>query len=202
MKNIKTIIPLILNTAVIIFGSIGFCMNMNYGIATLRYYTVLSNIFALAVSVLYVSFSLRTKGNIPVFITFLRYAAAVCLTLTFLVVTFIFIPMAGTSVLFEGVNLFQHLLCPVISFVSFMFFENRSKLSKRHIFLSLIPTFTYAAVIIILNILRVVSGPYPFLMVYEQSVAESVMWFFIVNGMALLTAALLTIGKGKAQPQE
>ena len=194
MKKITKYIPLPLNIAIIVFGIIGFKMNMGYGTDTLRYYTVLSNLFALITSAVYVVWYIVSKGKLPVFITYLRYTATVCLTLTFLVVTFVFVPMSGNfKVLLEGVNLYQHLLCPAISFVSFLFFENKERLAKRHVFLSLIPTFTYAAVILVLNILRVVVGPYPFLMVYKQSAAESVMWFFIINGMALATASLLMI---------
>ncbi len=193
MKNTKNKLPLIINSIIIVFEIIGCIMCAKHGLSVLQYYTVLSNIFALITSTLYVAFYLKTKNSIPIAVSFLRYASTVCLTLTFAVVLFIFVPLAGFSVMVEGVQIFHHLLCPVLSFISFVFFEKRKTLSKRHIFLSLIPTFTYAAVIIVLNILRVVEGPYPFLMVYRQSVVVSVIWFFVINGMALLTAALLRI---------
>ncbi len=192
MKKIIKHTPLILNIAIIVFGTIGCSMNVKYGLSILRYYTVLSNILGVAVSTLYLAFYIAKKGKVPLSVTFMKYASTVCLTLTFLVVTFVFVPMSGSfKVLLEGVNFYQHFLCPLLSLISFMFFEQSEALTKKHVFLSLIPTFTYAAVIIILNILRVVRGPYPFLMVYEQSVPVSVMWFFVINGMALATAALL-----------
>ena len=193
MKTTKNKLPLFFNILIIIFEIIGCSMCAKHGLSVLQYYTVLSNIFALITSSLYVAFYLKTKNNIPLALSFLRYASTVCLTLTFAVVLFFFVPLAGFNVMVEGVQIFHHLLCPVLSFISFVFFVIRNPLSKKHIFLSLLPTFTYAAVIIVLNILKVVEGPYPFLMVYQQSVILSVLYFIIISGMALFAATLLRI---------
>jgi len=52
----------------------------------------------------------------------------------------------------------------------------------------LIPTIIYAIISIILNILKVMDGPYLFLHVYNQPIYASVLWIIGILGGAYLIA--------------
>eukprot|EP00833_Pecoramyces_ruminatium_P004547 jgi/Orpsp1_1/1178579/evm.model.c7180000065909.2 len=93
----------------------------------------------------------------------------------------VLVPMAVGSgladdLLIRGPQPFHHIICPIISFISFCIFEE-GELTKNNILLAIIPTIIYAIVSTILNILKVLTGPYPFLEVYNQPVYLSVIWF-------------------------
>jgi len=171
----------------------------NWG--SLAMYTVLSNYLGLIASVVYL---VRPSG---VAARFLRYMATVCLTVTFLVVVCVFLPMYGrdgnlsegvSAMLLKGNMPVHHLICPILSFVSFVFFE-QGHLTLRDSLWAALPTLLYAIVTAILNILRVIEGPYPFLLVYEQPWYVSVMWFFLIPGGAWVVALLLKKCKNRVE---
>ena len=194
-KRSKT--ALVLNFAIIILELIGTAISFsNGGAGNLIYYTVLSNILALVSSVLFVSLTLKGREGTAL-VSALRYCASVCLAVTFTVVVFVFVPMTipyGTTanVLYKGPQLYHHLLCPIVSFVSFCFFENGA-VSRSFIAIGALPTLLYAVFSITLNLLRVIEGPYPFLMVYKQSWVESVIWFFVILGIGVAFAAVVRL---------
>ena len=191
MKKKKKLLPLFINILIILFEIRGSVICFTNGINTLQYYTVLSNLLALVTSTIYSSCFLKYHGEIPVWVSFLRYTTTVCLTLTFVVVCCIFVPVAGPEVLYGGVQFFHHLCCPILSIVSFLFFENRRELTGRCIFFAVIPTLIYAAVLILLNALCLVVGPYPFLLVHEQTPMQSVVYYIIITGLAFVASLLL-----------
>lgn len=183
-----------LNAAVVLLEIVGFCYNMREGGGTVfRYYTVLSNLFAGMISLLFLVFFLRGRGKAPLWAARLRYYATCCLTITFLVVVFVLAPMLEDFTLWrlltKGSMLYQHLLCPVLAIVALTVLERDGRLTRRDIALSLIPTALYALVTVPLNIAKVLHGPYPFLLVYEQPVWASVLWVFVIFGLAAGIAA-------------
>ena len=194
-KRAKT--AAILNIAIIALELIGTSISISRsGGGSLIYYTVLSNILALVSCAVYTFLSLKGK-EISKAALALRYCASVCLSVTFFVVVVIFVPMAlpyGTvgDILYKGPQIYHHLLCPIISFVSFCFFEG-GELDRRSILIGSVPTLLYAVFSITLNILKVINGPYPFLLVYEQPVYMSVIWFFVIMGIGAGFAAIVRL---------
>ena len=81
-----------------------------------------------------------------------------------------------------------HIICPVLAAVSFFALEGWAPFPKRDIVKALIPTLAYALVAVILNILRVIEDPYPFLMVYAQPWYMSVLWCVVILGIAAILA--------------
>lgn len=169
------------------------------------FYTEDSNILACVTSLFYVISSVKQlkKGTFepetPAAI--LRYMATCCLTLTFLVVITILAPTMGpmgfTFMMMRGSVLYMHNLCPILSLISFVFFE-KPALEKKHTLWAMVPTFLYAAVSIVLNILRIWHGPYIFLYVYEQPVWMSCIWFvLIVGGAYAIGIGLRALAKGR-----
>ena len=200
MSDRKRKAALFVNAAVIVFELYAlsrtfFFMNGFFDISAFQFYTNDSNIFALVSSVLYVVSSLNGKKTG----VRLRFMATSSLTLTFLVVICVLIPLEKESasyLLFDRACFFEHLVCPILSFVSFVFFEDGSALTRKDALSAVLPTAVYASIMIILNMVRVVEGPYPFLRVCEQPLYMSVIWFFVIFGGAyLISRGILFLAK-------
>lgn len=173
---------LIINIIYIICESIGILITCN----TLHkfqfeYYTLDSNLFAFIIGVIYVLYINRNK-KIPRWLQLTRMISVMGLTLTFLVVLFILLPAYNFNFkfMFLGANFFLHLLCPLLLLYIYIFIDKKKKLSNKELLICLIPTIIYAAILIILNILRIVDGPYFFLKVYNQSPIVSLLWFIFI----------------------
>ena len=195
-----------LNIVLVFLGVVGLIVSIiSNGLGLFSYYTQDSNILGLLSSLLFVvtgyeSFkSKMVKTNN--FVAKFRFMATACMCLTFLVVIFVLIPAAGFKwtgwYLFSGANLYYHTLCPIISFISFMFFENVVNLRFVNTVINFIPTVIYAIITITLNALYIMYGPYPFLKVHEQSFAMSVVWFILIVGGSWVLSILLYIAKRK-----
>lgn len=195
---LKTKISIVFNIIIVILEVIGISILIKLqGLEMFQYYTSNSNILALVSCALMAIFSIKALKNnkpIPLVIKMLKYISALCLTVTFIVVIFVLAPLNEFDYmhyLFENDLLYHHLLCPVLTFVSYVFFEDNSDFTIKNSLIATVPTLFYAIVIIILNIVRIVDGPYVFLHVYEQSVITSIMWFFVIVGSAFLFALLI-----------
>ena len=185
---------LIFNLIIVILEIIGFIvtLNINHKISY-EYYTEDSNILALFSSLLFVIY-LISKKKIPRWLQLFKYMTTICLTVTFLVVILILAPMYQFNygfLLFHNSLLYQHLLCPVLSIIVFIFFDDISILKIKDTFIGISLTILYAVVLIVLNFFELVSGPYPFLMVHNQSIFMSIFWLIIILGLTYLIAFLL-----------
>ena len=165
------------------------CYN-SFGI-NLAYYTIDSNIFLLISTILY----LLTINNVPKIVQLLKYSSTLSVFITFLVVVFVLYPMYNFNFQFlflDGPNLYMHVLCPVLALISFIFFDsNEIENSLKNNLRSLYFTIIYAIILISLNILNVVSVPYPFLKVNQQSPLMSVFWIVLILGSALILSKVL-----------
>ena len=165
------------------------CYN-SFGI-NLAYYTIDSNIFLLISTILY----LLTINNVPKIVQLLKYSSTLSVFITFLVVVFVLYPMYDFNFQFmflDGPNLYMHVLCPVLALISFIFFDsNEIENSLKNNLRSLYFTIIYAIILISLNILNVVSGPYPFLKVNQQSPLMSLFWIVLILGGALILSKAL-----------
>lgn len=159
----------------------------------LEYYTIDSNLIALTSSLLFIIFYKKKKE----FVKDLRYLTTILLSVTFLVVVFILCPMQEFNyklLMFTNVYFVFHTLCPILSIISYILFEEGSK--KK--FIGIAFTIIYAIVLITLNILNVISGPYPFLKVQEQSIPMTIMWCSIILlGCYLISLGLYQLNKIK-----
>ena len=92
----------------------------------IEYFTVDSNILALAACAIF-SFYILRGLEIPYWLRILKYVATTCLAITFLVVVFILAPMYNMNygyLLFHNELLYQHLLCPIFCIITFVLFDN------------------------------------------------------------------------------
>ena len=166
------------------------------GCIDFRYYTIDSNIFVLISAILY----LLTRKNVPKAVQLAKYSSALSVLITFMVVVFVLYPMYDFNFHFlflAGPNLLMHVVCPLMAFLSFVFFEeNDLDNSFRNNLRALYFTITYGIVVISLNILKIVTGPYPFLKVYEQPAYMSILWISaILLGAFLLSRLMMRFRK-------
>ena len=171
--NKKLAIAVVLNFVLLILEITGLILCLQkVGISTFTFYTTFSNCIALVTSFLFCIFGiivLSQKKPFPQWLKILRFISTACLTSTLILSICVIIPLYPNLfnyMLFKNAGFFQHLLCPIITIVSFLFFEQHSPLSKSAIRLSLLPTIAYGSVNIILNFLKIIAGPYPFLYLF------------------------------------
>ena len=190
----KKRLSLFLNILIVIFEIIGLILTISVNNKiSFEYYTEDSNILALIVSLLFVFFTLYNK-KVPKWLKILKYSSTVCLSITFFVVLFILTPMYNFNfkyMFFYNSLVFQHLMCPILSIITFVFFDDIGDFSKYDNYLGLITTLIYSIVLIILNIVDIVVGPYPFLMIKKQSVFVSTVWFIVLMMFSYIIAFIL-----------
>ena len=200
IKKSSNILPLLVNLLIVAFVVYSTYIGIrDSGIWFFQYYTELSNVFG-GVTSLLLLLSLLKKGKGKAssgsssLLPKLRFLSTCCLCLTFIVVLTILAPEEGgiegyRHMFLEDTRLFTHLLTPVCSFISYCFLEKEKPSFKFYI--ALYPTLLYAVVLMVLNYMRVLEGPYFFLHVYEQSLLMSVFWTVAVLAIDLLIAFLV-----------
>ena len=190
----KKKISLILNLLIIIFELIGFIKTYTFNNRIpIEFYTEDSNLLALFTSIIYIIYLLK-DNNIPKWLSEIKYISTICLTVTFVVVLFILTPIYNFNFIgmfFENSLLYHHLLCPILSIITFIYFDKLRIFSLKDNFIGISFTIIYGILLIILNILDIIVGPYPFLMVKNQSILMSILWFIIILGLTYFISSLL-----------
>ncbi len=196
---------LFVNIVIVIMETVGCILTFSkIGTETLIYYTTDSNLFSLIVSGIFAVFAVKALQTncldaIPNWVRALKLMSVTCLTVTFIVVIAVLAPVSKGGymyMLFDNDFLYYHLLCPVLAILSYVFLEVHLDLKVKHSLIAAIPTLLYAIITTILNILRILYGPYPFLYVYEQSVFMSCVWFvMIVGGAFIVSMPIRILGK-------
>ena len=181
----------------IILEIIGFILVIQeFGVKTLQYFTEDSNFLLLISSIIIIPYLLSDR-QLPSWFNSMRYVSVVSTTLTFIIVVTV---LSWTTdwglhyLLFEGSMLYHHTLCPLIALASFIIIEKYDDLNVMH---GLIFTILYAIVMIALNVLKIVEGPYPFLLVYNQPIAVSVLWTVVILAITYAIAFILKKVNGK-----
>ena len=169
------------------------------GTQMFTFYTENSNFFTAGVCLLMALFQLKallTGREIPLWVKRLKFIATCCLTMTFMTVVLVLAPYCQEDggvvfLLTASSMLYHHLLNPLCAFVSLVFLEREPRLSGRNVFCALIPTLLYGSIAVYANVRRWIAGPYPFLLVYEQSVRQSAEWLAAIVCMNLFYAWLV-----------
>lgn len=190
----KREVSLLLNFLLIVVEIIGFYIVINdmhrIGI---EYYTEESNILALIVSIIYVIYEIKNI-KIPKWLKSLKYISNVNLAITLLVVIFVLIPTSNFDVygllITKGMK-YHHLFCPLISIISFIFFDNLGTYEKNDLLIGLSLTLVYAFIMIVANIVGTIVGPYSFLMVRNQTIVTSIIWLVLILGFSYSIALCL-----------
>ncbi len=161
-----------------------------FGFGMFQYYTIDSNLLQLIVSACILLFALRRKET-PVAIDVLHLTGAVCLTITFMIAAFVLAPQEGFSYYFlTDVAPINHFLGPLLSIVTFLFPASMHFFRKRYVLAPMAFTLVYGLTALILNVARVLDGPYFFLRVYEVQTGTIIFWFAVIAVMCLVISAL------------
>lgn len=152
--------------------------------ACFKYYTDISNAFALFVSgamvVCCIFALLKNEPYLPKWIMACKLISTTMLLITFTIVVTFLAPCFGVMgylvFLFGGPMLFTHTICPLYCIVSFVTIERGYRYKFRTTSYVILPTLVYGIIMIFLNIFGVVVGPYPFFMVYQFHWAIVTLW--------------------------
>ncbi|MBE6529639.1 MAG: hypothetical protein E7680_03430 [Ruminococcaceae bacterium] len=93
------------------------------------------------------------------------------------------------------------MLCPILSFVSLLLFEDTPK-QKGAALIAIVPTLLYAGLAVALNFARIWYGPYPFFHVYEQPWWQSILYAVVILPGAYIVAFFLHFGLKKRKTKE
>ena len=194
-KEVSLICSIIINVVIVILEIIALIIHygsIGNGIA-IQYYTIDSNVLALVSSLLFVIYLFFDK-KIPKWLKIFKYITTVSLTITLFVVLLILLPMSNfnySGLLFSNVMLCHHLLCPILGIITFIFFDDIGDFTTKDSILSLGLTYIYSAITITLNLTGDLIGPYPFLMILDNSILESIFYFVIIYGLSYLISFTL-----------
>lgn len=188
--TVQTYLPVLLNLSAAALSAVGTAISFaKYGVRMFLFYTVDSNIFAMLACTVYALFlcrRIRTGKALPTGVIMTKYAAVCCLSVTFLVVIAVLAPMYGLQgyriMLLTDDMLYHHLLCPLLAFFSFFCFDRVPLAAAKAARFAMLPTAIYAVILVTLNFLKLVEGPYPFLRIYRQPAAVSVLWLVVILG--------------------
>jgi hypothetical protein len=137
------------------------------------YYTQLSNVAALISAVLMLCFGPAE------WITVFRYLSVCLLIMTCLVTVFVLQPLLHDSypLLWSRTGFFLHLVCPFLNTLSYVFLETHAKGS---VFLPPAATLLYGVIMLYMNYIEKVDGPYPFLRIRHQTKTVTVIWIIVL----------------------
>lgn len=136
------------------------------GTEAFMYFTADSAIFSAIASIFCVIFDYRyltKRKNLPNWLTKFKFMAVGCTTLTFMVVLVTLFVLyvfkigftdteLGYNRIVSGTNLLMHLVCPILSIVTF-FIEPSNSLKFRNTFMLYIPVGVYILIYLIMAIL-------------------------------------------------
>ena len=141
-----TAVMVVVAWAMLVFGE-GVDRLAANGLGSLKYFTVLSNFLLAAASLAYAVCQVRclrgAAPEVPRAVHVLKYAATTAVGLTFLTVMVFLGPLFGYPMMFEGGNLWLHLVLPVLSIVEFCVLCGPHELGLRDNLAAVAPTLLY-----------------------------------------------------------
>lgn len=197
MKITHKNINILINLLIIILEIMGFVLVFKeMGITSLEYYTEDSNLLLLLSSIILL-IQISKNNEIPSWFKSFRYIAIVSTTLTLIIVLTVLswtTELGLYHLLFHESMLYHHTVCPVLAIISFVFLERYENL---HAIQGLYFTAIYGIIMISLNALKIVKGPYPFLLVHNQPIIHSIIWTALIFAITYAIALILKKVNGK-----
>lgn len=186
----KMVGALICNGILLLFSAVGLVMDfINYRALTFLYFSDDIGILAFLSSAVYVGFLIRNldqkKSDLPRPVKVFRFTSAALLVYLFFLAVLVFGPTSGYGkVMIEGSSLYLHFLLPVLSFFSFVMFEQEPELRFREIWFVPAVVLIYGLILTPLVYFGYLPCPYE---LFDVSTHE--MWVNILVGLLLLAAS-------------
>lgn len=175
-RDIKRLISIIANGLIIVLVIIYLILSLSFevsgsmmgaGWGILKYYTTLSNIFAMITSAILLPYQIisfvKKHDVVPVWSLILKLTSTVSVMLTFLISALYLGPINVTNgrsywEMFSGTTMIVHLIVPLLAFASFCFLESSKEIKFRYSFLGLWTVLTYSIFYIINYYCHLVEG--------------------------------------------
>lgn len=159
----------------------------------LKYYTNWSNILGIIAATLFIiNYFIKEKNKVfNEVVKYFKLTSTLCLTVTFLIVLFMFVPMDHFNFYKWAIreNFFSfHFFSPIIAFICFVFLEKYEFKYIKDTIIGMIFTILYSIIISILILAKKVVAPYPFLDYYANGVVVSI---FSCIGMFIIISFVL-----------
>ena len=166
------------------------------GAITFAFYTTLSNLVTFlssAALLIYVvtGAMFDASGHAARLPVLLRYLASCMMLMTFITTAFVLVPLGGSAkeLLFtEG--LLHHLICPVLCVFSYVCLEPHARGAAWLV--PVLLTLCYGLIMLRLNYLRKIDGPYPFFRVHRQGKGATVMWMCVLTAFILVMSLIIS----------
>ena len=121
-----------------------------HGVECFIYFTVDSNVLAALFCLVSIPYNirklLRGTGEYPLWLKLGCFAGTAAVSVTFWTVIIFLGPIYGYDMMYVGINLPLHLLCPLMVFFTFVLFQNGKEFRFPLTLLGLLPTLLYGAV--------------------------------------------------------
>lgn len=129
-----------------LFAKGGETVLSHKGLASLKYYTTLSNLFAGITSLMTAVFLIVTGSarQLPKWLALLKYSSTMSILFTFIVVMVFLGPRIGYRPLMEQEQLFLHAVAPLLAVFSFFICKQFPELKTGDSFAAVVPTLLYA----------------------------------------------------------
>ena len=205
MNLLKTITKILIKTALIIIGVLGIVLTalstaFMGGASVFFFFTVQSNIFIIAMALLFlvneVVVLITNKSFINQTILHIKYVATVAITVTFLVFFTMLAPLMGVDYLLSFNNFSLHAIVPILAIVDFFLFDKDIQLTYKSSLLAAIPPICYVAFVYIGAIFKLeysenLHYPYFFLNIdtngflFEKGTMGIIPWIIILLGFII-----------------
>lgn len=173
-NRIFNVLSLIFNLSIFYFTANGMWYNFRTdvirddawfgytGFKSLRFFTVLSNVFVTVVAIILVIYAIKNllndKYDLPKWLVYLKFVSTTCVALTMFVVIVYLSPVAaangkGYFSLFTNNNFFMHFLTPVLAICSFVFCEHAERIKFSSTWWTLLPVVVYGIVYFVMVVL-------------------------------------------------
>ena len=113
---------------------------MGSGLENLKYFTVLSNIFCLAIAIIYLILSVFFRKKCPIILKLISVSGV---ALTFVIIAFFLAPLYPDLNMYEGSNKFFHLIVPIVAMIEFIMYEQEVRMPFKYTFIAAIPSLIY-----------------------------------------------------------
>ncbi len=166
------------------------------GLSSLRYYTVLSNLYAGTVFLFCGIFRLRRmrgKGYPLPWLNLLKLSSASCVGVTFTVVMVYLGSIYGYGLMLQGANLYFHLIVPVVAVLSYLFSRPLGETNFLSCFPALVPTVLYG-IFYVVNLLVNGREGNDFYYFFQWGVGIGLVFFAVILGFQFLLVVFLRKG--------
>ena len=164
-QRIRFIIASVINVA--IFGIMIYCLitlinSYLNGKNRFIYFTNISNLFVGLIALINAFFLLlsviKNRNCVPQVFTLIKLIAISMTTLTFFTVLLVIGPVDGYIKNYSGRNFFTHLIVPLLTLFSYLFFEEKLELKWKYSLFLLLPFGIYS-IIYVINVVILQTWP-------------------------------------------